>query len=167
MLGEFESNDTVVISDLEAGVGTLLRMEQGHADVVLVIAEPSAKSIEAARRGCEIASEHTPVVVIANRVREEADVEHIRAALGDHRLVVVPEDPSITRADKEGIAPIDTDPTSPGVAAIGRVAELVLEQGVTGGSIRDLRGQGEQRVDSTPISLGLGSPPDGGSQSSS
>ena len=34
---------------MEAGVGTLLRLQPGQADVVLVVAEPSAKAIEVAR----------------------------------------------------------------------------------------------------------------------
>lgn len=123
MLGELEADGTVVVSDLEAGLGTLLRMESGHADVVLVVAESSAKSIETARRAAEIASERARVVIVANRVRHESDVQAIASSLEGYELVVVPEDPSITRADREGLAPLDADPEGPGVRAIVGLAE--------------------------------------------
>ena len=104
-------------------MGTLLRLAPGQADLVLVVAEPSAKSIEVARRAAEIAAERASVVVVANRVRDEADLERIRAALGDHELVVVPEEPAIARADQDGTAPIDVDPDAPGVRALRDLAD--------------------------------------------
>ncbi len=119
-----------MVSDLEAGLGTLLRMEPGHADVVLVVAEPSAKSIETARRAAEIASERGHVVIVANRVRHDSDVEAIASSLQGYELVVVPEDPSITRADREGMAPLDADPEGPGVKAIVELAERLAGDAV-------------------------------------
>jgi CO dehydrogenase nickel-insertion accessory protein CooC1 len=124
LLGELEGDGGVLICDLEAGVGTVLRMEPGYTDVVLVVADSSAKSIEVARRAAAIAAgRQAKVVVIANRVREGADVEAIRAAVPDHELVVVPEDATITRADREGLAPIDLDPEAPGVSALRSLAD--------------------------------------------
>lgn len=126
LLGELEANGRVVISDLEAGVGTLIRMQEGHADTVLVIVEPSAKSIEAARRACDIATARSHVTLVANRIVDDRDLERIRAVLGDRDLVVVPEDPSITKADRDGLAPIDAAPDSPGVTAIVALAERIV-----------------------------------------
>ena len=76
-----------------------------------------------ARRAIEIASGVTEIMVIANRVRDDSDVELIREALGDRELVVIPEDAVIAAADRDGIAPIDLDPDAPGVAALVRLAE--------------------------------------------
>ncbi len=118
MLGTLESGGKIVVSDLEAGVGTLTRLQPGHVDVVLVVVEPSAKSIEVAGRAADIASRSARVVVVANRVRGEVDVETIRARLGDRDLVVVPEDSSITRADRDGVAPIDAAEPGAGVRSI-------------------------------------------------
>ena len=113
--------------DLEAGVGAVVRA--GNADVVLVVSEPTAKSIDVARRAVETASsEGSRVIVVANRVRDEADVEAIRAGVGDHELVVVPEEPAIARADREGVAPIDVDPDAPGVEALVRLADRLAGQ---------------------------------------
>ncbi|MBA3421130.1 MAG: hypothetical protein H0U12_04445 [Thermoleophilaceae bacterium] len=115
-----------MICDLEAGVGAVVRSDQ--ADVVLAVAEPTVKSIEVARRAVEIAGERAPVVVIANRVRGEEDVDAIRAVLGEQELVVVPEEPGIAAADREGAAPIDFAPDSVGVRALVTLAERLGER---------------------------------------
>ena len=112
-----------MICDLEAGVGAVVRA--GQADLVLVVAEPMAKSLDVARRAVEIAGEASEVIVVANRVRSDADVEAVRAALDGHELVVVPEEPAIARADREGVAPIDVDPGAPGVRALHALADRV------------------------------------------
>jgi len=115
-----------VIGDLEAGIGTVLRLHPGMVDVVLVVAEPSIKSIDVAARAARVAAgRDARVIVVANRVRDEADVEAIRSAMGEHELVVVPEDRAIQRADEEGVAPLDAAPDAPGVEALRRLAEML------------------------------------------
>ncbi len=123
MLGELEANGRVVVFDMEAGVGTLLRLEPGQADVVLVVAEPSAKALDVARRAAEIARERARVIVLANKVRDERDLETIRAELGGYELVVVPHDGAIERAERDGLAPIDVDREGAGVGALVALAE--------------------------------------------
>ena len=113
-----------VICDLEAGLGTVVRMAPGNADAVVVVANPTAKALEVARRAVNIAADKTEVVVLANRVRDEGDLEAIRTVLGEDReLIVIPEDEAIARADRDGVAPIDVDPASPGVRALVGLAE--------------------------------------------
>lgn len=118
MLGELETDETVVIADLEAGVGTLTRLADGMADVVLVVVEPSAKSIEAGRRAAAIASPRSRVIVVANRVRDDNERAVVAQSFEGFAVVSVPEDRAIARADREGIAPIDHDPSCPGVVAL-------------------------------------------------
>ena len=125
MLGELEGYREAVVFDMEAGVGTLLRMEKGDVDVVLVLANPSAKSIEVARRAVDIAAPLARVVVVANRVSESSDVEAVRAAIPGLDLAVVPDDPAIARADRDGRAPIDVDPGAPGVVALRALADRI------------------------------------------
>ena len=115
----------MVICDLEAGVGPVVR--SGRTDLVLVVAESSVKSMDVARRAAA-AADSAEVIVVANRVRGEADVEAIRVELGDYEMVVVPEDRTIARADEEGRAPIDLDPGAPGVAELLRLAERLGRQ---------------------------------------
>ena len=114
-----------VVCDLEAGVGTLLRVQPEQLDVVLVVAEPSAKGIDVARRAAEIARSRARVIVLANKVRSEADVEEIRRALPIYELVAIPEDPVVQRAEREGRAPLDVDPEAPAVEALARLAARV------------------------------------------
>ncbi len=112
---------------MEAGIGAVVR--SGGTDVVIVVAEPSVKSIDVARRAAR-AAEPAQVIVVANRIRDEADVEAIRAELGGHEIAVVPEDPVIAEADEEGVAPIDLDPEAPGVKALRALAERLGRQPV-------------------------------------
>ena len=122
MLREFETENRVVICDLEAGVGTLLRLQPGQTDVVLVVANPMAKSLDVARRALQIADGLAEVIVVANRVTGPDDVEAIAQALGREPDVLVPEDVSIAEADRNGEAPIDVDADAPGVVAIEALA---------------------------------------------
>lgn len=123
MLREFEDEGRVVICDFEAGVGNLLRLQPGQTDVVLVVANPMAKSIDVARRALEIADGLAEVVLVANRVRGPEDEKAITEALGREPDLVVPEDDAIAEADRDGEAPIDVGPSAPGVAAIEALAE--------------------------------------------
>ena len=125
LVRQLEHGERTVVCDLEAGLGTLDRIEQGVLDVLLVVANPTGKSLEVARRAIEIAAGVTEIVVVANRVGDESDIALMREVLGDRDLFVIPEDPVIAAADREGIAPIDLDPDAPGVAALVRLAERV------------------------------------------
>lgn len=120
---DLEHGDRTVVCDLEAGVGTLERLERGQVDVVLVVTNPTAKSLEVARRAIELVSDLAEVIVLANRVRDESDLDLVRSVVGDHELIVIPEDAVIAAADREGTAPIDLDPDSPGVSALVRLAD--------------------------------------------
>ncbi len=123
LLRELEAGHRTVVCDLEAGLGTVLRLAPGNADVVLVVANPTAKALEVARRAIEIAADKTEVLVLANRVSDETDLDAIRAVIPDRELIVIPEDATIARADRDGLAPIDLDPYAPGVKALVALAD--------------------------------------------
>jgi CO dehydrogenase maturation factor len=129
LLREIEGTGRTVLGDLEAGVGVLSRMEPGNLDVVLVVANPTPKSIEVARRAAETCvAREIRVLVVANRVAGDEDLDAIRAVLGEHEIVVVPEDDVIRRADAEGLAPIDLDDSSPGVRAIIAISDRLAAE---------------------------------------
>ncbi len=124
MLGELEGNGDTVLCDLEAGIGTVLRLRPGQIDIVLVVAEPTAKAIDVAGRAARISKRRDArVVVDANKVRSEADVASIRDAVGDVEVVAVPRDEAVERADRDGVAPIDLAPESPAVRALVALAD--------------------------------------------
>ena len=114
-----------MLADLEAGLGTLLRLREGQVDLAFVVVQPSAKSIEVARRGLAIAAARSiPAVLVANRVSGDDDVRLIREELEPRvPVAVVPEDTEVGRADEDGLAPIDVAPDSPAMRAITALVE--------------------------------------------
>jgi len=115
---------------MEAGLGTLSRMAEGHVDYVLVIAEPTWKALEVARRAVALARERSvgQVLVLANRIRDTQNLEMVRTALPGEEIIVVPEDVAIEEADREAVAPIDAAPDSPGVQALAAVVRRLLQR---------------------------------------
>lgn len=128
MLGELEAKSgRIVVADLEAGVGTISRLQRGNVDRLLLVAEPSAKSLEVAKRALEIAREVEidDVSVVASRVSDHDDVARIKESLPGVPLLCVPEDPSVRDADRIGVAPIDHAPHSPAMTAIRDIADAL------------------------------------------
>ena len=112
--------DDVVVADFEAGVGTLTRLEEQRVDTVLVVAEPTPKSLEVGQRAVQLAKDRQVgrIVVVANRIRSDADLQAVKAAFPDAEVVAVPDDPKIVEADRKGVAPIDLAPDAPAVVAL-------------------------------------------------
>jgi CO dehydrogenase maturation factor len=127
LLGSVEDDGAIVVADLEAGMGTLTRLGDGPLDHVLVVVEPTAKALEAGRRLAGLADEHRlgDIVVVANRVASADDGTRVHAAFPDRRIVLVPDDPAIGEADRDGVAPLDRRPDSPAVRALSSLAELL------------------------------------------
>ncbi len=125
MLGSVEFGDSAVVADLEAGIGTLTRLDDRRVDAVLVVVEPTPKSIEVGTRAAQLAKEKSfgRVVVVASRVRDDGDLAAIRSAFPDHEVVAVPDDPAIVEADREGVAPLDSHPDAPAVKALVKLAQ--------------------------------------------
>ena len=129
MLGSvpFEGDD-VVVADFEAGVGTLTRLGEEHVDTVVIVVEATPKSLEVGARAAALAAERTVgrIVVVANRVRGEEDIETVKAAFPGLEVVAVPHDPKIVEADRKGVAPIDLDPDAPAVTALVGLASTLF-----------------------------------------
>ncbi len=121
--GDLPAEDRIVVADLEAGLNDLLWARPGPHDVVLAVAEPSAKAVEIARRACLIATELgvTRIYGVANRSVEPDDPARLADALGVE-VVTVPEDPLVEAADRQGVAPLDADGTSPAMVAVAALA---------------------------------------------
>ena len=127
MLGSANFGSSLVIADLEAGIGTLTRLHDEAVDVVVVVVEPTPRSIDVAHRAITLAALRSQgrVVVVANRVTCAADIERISVGLPGAEIVVVPDDPAIMDADRRGVSPLDSAPDSPGVRALVSVASLL------------------------------------------
>ncbi|MDQ1422370.1 MAG: dehydrogenase maturation factor [Acidimicrobiaceae bacterium] len=125
MLGSGEFGDSVVIADFEAGIGTITRLANEKVDVVLVVVEPTPKSLEVGTRAADLAREKMlgRVIIIASRVRDEADLDVVRQAFPGYEIVPIPDDASIVLADRRGISPLDLPEPGPAVKALSELAE--------------------------------------------
>ena len=118
----------IVVADFEAGTGTLTRLGGTRFDAIVVVTDPTVKSLEVASRAAVLAAEHTsgPIVIVANRIIDDVDRIAVEKAFDGRAVLLVPEDDAIPAADRADRAPLDADPDSPGVRALGGLAALLL-----------------------------------------
>ncbi len=129
MLGLAEEGEGVVVADFEAGIGTLTRLRK-PVDAILVVVEPTKKSLEVGSRGAALARADKlgPVLVIANRIRDDADRAAVRAAFPEDETVFIDDDPAVEEADRQGRSPVDTAADSAAVIALEAVAALLASR---------------------------------------
>ncbi len=115
----------VVVADLEAGVGTLTRLGDAGVDIVLIVVEPTPKSVEVGSRAAALVADKAlgRAIVVASRIRSDDDLTMVRKAFPDHQVVPIPDDPAIVAADRNGVAPLDSAPDAPAVLALAALAE--------------------------------------------
>lgn len=113
---------------MEAGIGTLTRLAEQKVDAVLVVVEPTPKSIEVGQRAAELARDRQQgrLVIVASRVRTDADRAVLDQSFPGMEIVVIPDDPAIVEADRKGVAPLDLAPDSPAVQALCGLARSLL-----------------------------------------
>lgn len=129
-----DAAEDVCILDTEASPEHLSRGTARYADALLAVVEPYYKSLETGRRMAALARDLglERVSLVANKIRDDHDLAAVREFAQQHGLEVagvIPFDPALPEAERSGVAPLDHDPGSPAVAAIGRLAEEVLANG--------------------------------------
>lgn len=119
----------MLVADLEAGIGTLTRLGEGVLDAVLVVVEPTPKSLEVGRRAVALAAERDlgQVIVVANRVRDSDDADLVAAQFAGYETVLVPDDPAVEAADRGGVAVLDVAPEAPAVQALAQLGDRMAE----------------------------------------
>ena len=120
--------EVVTIIDLEASPEHLSRGTARHADVLMLVAEPYYRSLEAVRLQASLAEETAVgrTVVVANKCRNQTDTAAIEEFCTRHRLELagtVPWSEAALAADAGGAALLDHAPADPAVAAIGELAQ--------------------------------------------
>jgi len=123
LFSDLPHDGRIVVADLEAGLNDLLWARPGPADLVVAVAEPSAKSVEIVRRACQLARTLGVgrAVAVANR-GSVAEADELSRLVGVPAFAV-PDDPAIETADRDGVAPIDAYPDSAAVRAVGRLVD--------------------------------------------
>lgn len=121
------SEQRPAIVDIEAGLEHLSRGTARNVDTLLAVLEPYYKSMETAARVTELAHELgiPNVYCIANKVRSEDDEKALREFAAQRNMNVIasiPDDITMAKADRAGVAPLDFDAESPAVRAITALA---------------------------------------------
>jgi len=111
----------ILILDMEAGLEHLGRATARAVTAIVAVVEPDRRSIATARQIERLAGEIgiVRVVLAANKVRSDAEIEFIRTNTGELPLIaILPYDVAVPQADRDGVAVFDAAP-----ALAGRVRE--------------------------------------------
>jgi len=115
-----------LVGDLPGGTRQPFTGWGNFADTVLVVVEPSAKSLLTGRRLARLAlaADRTwRIVAVANKVREPGDEQLVAARTGLEVVGAVPWDEALADAEQQAAAPIDVAPRSAGVRAVESLVE--------------------------------------------
>src|ERR671937_179991 len=124
----------VCILDTEASPEHLSRGTARYADTMLTVVEPWFKSMETGRRMAALARDLGlgRVALVANKVRDEQELEAVRAFADKNELEltgVIPFDERLPEAERARQAPLDFAPEAPAVAAIAELTRTLLTSG--------------------------------------
>ncbi|MEO7397522.1 MAG: hypothetical protein ABIW84_03055 [Ilumatobacteraceae bacterium] len=127
------STDCHLVGDLPGGTRQPFFGWAGFADIVLVVAEATPSSMLAARRLARLTrpggpAEHSTVVAIVNKVQKPTDADRLAQFTGLRVRCIVPADPAVGAAERDGVALIDAAPDSPAVKAISSLVESLVTE---------------------------------------
>ena len=124
-----------VIGDLPGGTRQAFTGWGNWAQTVLVVVEPTAKSLLSGRRLARMVDldPENPkrVVAVASKVTDAGDVEMIAKGTGLEVVAAVPWDEALAEAERRQLAPIDFAPDCPAVLAVESLVERLSEEKVS------------------------------------
>ncbi|MCA1844818.1 MAG: hypothetical protein LC792_16820 [Actinobacteria bacterium] len=132
IVNEVDDGPWSVVGDLPAGTMMAFAGLARCARTVVVVVEPTAKSLLTGRRlGRLAATDRGParMVAVANKVRGPDDAAMVRAATGLEVVAAIPWDPGLAEAERHGRAPVDHAPGGPAVRAVEQMTERLIEEG--------------------------------------
>lgn len=123
-------DETVIVTDMEAGIEHLSRSTTRHSDVMLVVTEPYYRSLETAARIKKMSDDLgiPNVYVVANKVRtdsEAAALTHFCQQRGLEIIATIPFDEKVAESSLQPAAPIDYCPDAEGVIAVANLAKTL------------------------------------------
>ncbi|MBI5303045.1 MAG: AAA family ATPase [Chloroflexi bacterium] len=122
------SRNEVVLMDMYAGVEHLGRATADSVDALLIVAEPTARSLGTAAQIRDLASDIkiTRLFLVGSKVRNDEDREFIRKnSPGLEVLGFISADPAVLEADRNGLVLYDL---APALAAEARALAASLDQ---------------------------------------
>ena len=105
--------DEVLLFDMYAGVEHLGRATVDFVDALLLVVEPTRRSLNAAEQILQLAADIglTRAWLVGNRIRDEADAAFLEAETpGPSLLGLLPDDSGVIDADRRGAAVYDAVP---------------------------------------------------------
>jgi len=122
----------VVVMDMEAGVEHMGRGTAKHVGAMLIVADPSLKSLETAKKICKLAVEAgiKNAVIVGNKVRNSNEGELIQRFAAENKipmLGLIPYDETILKADREGETLLKYAEDSKGIVTIQEIGENLLK----------------------------------------
>jgi len=119
----FVKRDEVIIVDFEAGIEHLGRGTAKGIDLMLIITEPSQKSLDLSKKIFELSKKLgvINIYLIANKINDESQIDIINDKIRDWGIPLyhsIPFDPEIGKADLEGLSPIDYNSNSKAILSI-------------------------------------------------
>jgi CO dehydrogenase maturation factor len=115
--------DEIIIVDFEAGIEHLGRGTAKGIDVMLVITEPSQKSLDLCKKIIELSKKLgvVNIYLIVNKINEDLQIKAINKKIIDWNIPLyhtIPFDSEIGKADLEGVSPIDYNSNSIAIQSI-------------------------------------------------
>lgn len=129
-IAEGLDDDAHVVGDLPGGTRQPFFGWGSYATTYLVVTEPTAKSILAARRLRNLASGERPVrlLAVASKVTEATDAGAIAERTGLEVVAAIPWDEKLRAAERDGRAPLDAAPGSEAVRAIASLVDRMRRE---------------------------------------
>jgi CO dehydrogenase maturation factor len=123
--------DEVVVMDMEAGVEHMGRGTAKHVDTMLIVTEPSLKSMETARKLHGLARDIgvQKIFIVGNKVANSDEAEQIKQFATYNKFLLlglIPYDERILKADMRGETLLEAVKDSSGVATIRKIGEELL-----------------------------------------
>lgn len=124
VMERFRRPGWAVVADLAGGTRQPMFGWAEFAATRVLVVEPSAKSMLAARRLAPVATH-----LVANRIRTDEEVEAVMAAISLPLIGTIPYDENVSDAEQRGMAPIDVAPGSPAMDAIATLTRRLEGMG--------------------------------------
>lgn len=126
ILEELPEDPWAMVGDLPGGTRQAFYGWGSYARTILIVAEPTTKSLMSARRLARlalVADGPQQVLAVASKTRSPEDAETVHRATGLDVVGVIPWDEALADAERQGKAPIDEAPDSIAVRAIESLLE--------------------------------------------
>ena len=124
-----------VVGDLPGGTRQAFTGWGNWAQTVLVVVEPTAKSLLSGRRLARMVDldPENPkrVLAVASKVTEPGDVDMIAKGTGLEVVATVRWDEALAEAERQRLAPLDSAPDCPAVLAVESLVERLSEEKVS------------------------------------